>query len=617
MTNNFMIGVNYWASNAGTAMWSRWSPECVEKDLETLSKNGVSYLRVFPLWSDFQPVKPMYTGGNFFKEYRMEDESLCDNPYYLSAVMLERFDKFLDICSRYDIKVIVGLITGFMSGRTFVPPAVYGKNLYSDSTALMFEQKFVKGFVSHFANREEICAWDLGNECNCMSVSESRESVYVWISLITDAVKSQDSRRPVLSGTTALNECDSWKASDMAECVDIMTTHPYPLWTPYGSKDKMSSIRTLLLSACSNKYEEGLGQKPCLVEETGTMGPMICDEYETASGFARVNLMSCFVNGSLGLFWWCACDQTNLKTAPYTWSKCELELGMMNTDGNPKPVLHEFGEFQKWMSKYKINLPKATDNGIILVSDGNEQWGISYMAYILSRQAGVNVSFSYINSEIPDSDVYILPSVSGDRIISGENYNQLFNKVYDGATVYISNDNGFLSEFEKYTGLRVEDTDEHFISSSFELDEKNIEFCQNNRRYLRCVGAEVLASCNGNPVFTKFSYGNGTVYYLDCPIEKNLLDKGNAFDGDYFEIYRYVFADCKRIVDTRNKNVAVTEHISDSAVYVTAINYSDKCQKAPFMISEDYEIEEIYMGCTEQLEQYGSFVAKVKIKQGV
>ncbi len=614
MTNNFMIGVNYWASNAGTAMWSDWSPECVKKDLRTLSQNGISYLRVFPLWSDFQPVKPLYTGGNFFKEYRMEDESFCDNPYYLSVKMLGRFDEFLSICSEYGIKVIVGLITGFMSGRTFVPPAVYGRNLYTDSVALMFEQKFVKGFVSYFANRDEICAWDLGNECNCMSISENRESVYVWISLISDAVRAQDCSRPILSGTTALNECDFWRAGDMAECVDILTTHPYPMWTPFGSKDNMSSIRTLLLSACSNKYEEGLGQKPCLVEETGTMGPMVCNEYETASGFAGVNLMSCFANGSLGMFWWCAADQTNLKTAPYTWSKCELELGMIDNAGNPKPVLYEFGKFNRWLNECKIKLPKATDNGIILVSDGNEQWGISYMSYILARQAGVNVGFAYVNSAIPESDVYILPSVSGDRIMCGENYKLLFDRVFKGAALYISNDNGLLSEFERYTGLRVIDTDEHYTASSFELDGNTVDFSQNKRRHLKSVGAEILASHNGNPMFTKFRYGNGTVYYLDCPVEKNLLDKNDAFDGDYYKIYKSIFENCKHTIKSESKYVAVTEHISNSDVYVTAINYSDKRQTAPFSVSENYEIENIYMGRTEYLEPYCSFVAKLKRK---
>ena len=33
MTNEYLLGVNYWASHAGIRMWSDWDEETVEKDL--------------------------------------------------------------------------------------------------------------------------------------------------------------------------------------------------------------------------------------------------------------------------------------------------------------------------------------------------------------------------------------------------------------------------------------------------------------------------------------------------------------------------------------------------------------------------------------------------------
>ena len=55
----FMLGVNYWASHAGTDMWRDWNEDIVEKDLKLLADNGLDVLRVFPNWRDFQPVKPV------------------------------------------------------------------------------------------------------------------------------------------------------------------------------------------------------------------------------------------------------------------------------------------------------------------------------------------------------------------------------------------------------------------------------------------------------------------------------------------------------------------------------------------------------------------------------
>ena len=47
---NFLLGCNYWASHAGIYMWRNWNYETVKKDLEFLSENGISTIRVFPLW---------------------------------------------------------------------------------------------------------------------------------------------------------------------------------------------------------------------------------------------------------------------------------------------------------------------------------------------------------------------------------------------------------------------------------------------------------------------------------------------------------------------------------------------------------------------------------------
>ena len=61
-----------------------------------------------------------------------------------------------------------------MSGRLYIPSALYEKNVYTDPVALYFEQLFVKGFVLRMKNEPAIYAWDLGNECNCMDEAKNR-----------------------------------------------------------------------------------------------------------------------------------------------------------------------------------------------------------------------------------------------------------------------------------------------------------------------------------------------------------------------------------------------------------------------------------------------------------
>lgn len=43
----FILGCNYWASNAGIEMWREFEPDTIDNDLKILSTHGVKYLRVF------------------------------------------------------------------------------------------------------------------------------------------------------------------------------------------------------------------------------------------------------------------------------------------------------------------------------------------------------------------------------------------------------------------------------------------------------------------------------------------------------------------------------------------------------------------------------------------
>lgn len=70
----FTIGLNYWASHAGTNMWRDWNEETVEEDLCRIQEMGIRFLRVFPLWSDFQPLKQLYAYAGTKKEVRYESE---------------------------------------------------------------------------------------------------------------------------------------------------------------------------------------------------------------------------------------------------------------------------------------------------------------------------------------------------------------------------------------------------------------------------------------------------------------------------------------------------------------------------------------------------------------
>ena len=611
----FILGCNYWASNAGTEMWNQWDEKAVREDFEILSSHGVQYLRVFPNWRDFQPVIPYYGCKGKHKGYFLEGDKMPENPYYLDEAMLDRFDRFCELAEEYHLKFIVGLLTGWMSGRLFIPPVLYGKNLFSDATALMLEQKFIKGFVKRFKDKTCIYAWDLGNECNCLSETESRERADTWTMTIANAIRANDSTRPIVSGMHGLDTGNMWNVFDQGEYVDILTTHPYPYWVAHCSEAKATAVQTLMHATCQTQYYAELGGKPCLVEELGTMGPMICGD-EEAAGFLKVNLFSNWTNGTPGVMWWCANEQIDLMFAPYRDQPCETELGMIDKYRNPKPVLKEMKAFAQWLEDIDFVLPKAEVDAVCLMSEiySGENWGRAYSSYVLAKQAGLNVSFAYANHGIPKAENYILPSVT-PAFMSLTTYRELRQRVYEGATLYISNANGIIPEFADFTGLEVRNTETKAVSGEFRIDDKTLMYHRTRSYILSVKGAEVFAEDEtGNPLFTRFQYGKGVVYYLNFPLEDNLIGVSDAYEGNQHEVYKKVFAEVleNHVVSCDNKYVGITLHVDRNKVYAVMINYSEKKVWTNIKVNAQYKITRVVRGEVETIEPFETLIIELE-----
>lgn len=610
----FLLGCNYWASHAGTDMWRVWEESTVREDFKRLKENGITYVRMFINWKDFQPVEALYGSGNERVAFCMPGDKPPTNPCYLDERMTERFHCFCGIAEEYGLKLIVGLVTGWMSGRLFTPPALAGKNLFTDPLALMFEQLLIKGIVSGAKEEKAIYAWDLGNECNCMGKTERREEAYNWTSVITNAIRACDPIRPIISGMHSLEIEGTWNIADQGGLTDILTTHPYPLWVEHCSTEPVSSFRVLLHATAQTQYYRDIGKKECLVEEIGTMGPMICNE-AAAAGFMKINLYSNWANGAKGLLWWCANEQSHLEAPPYEWNMCERELGMFDKNHAPKPMLLEMKAFAAQLPNLPQGLPYRRTDAVCILSQGQDHWGIAYMTYALAKQAGLTIDFAYSEQEIPESPVYFLPSVTRPAM-NKSSYECLKKKVEDGSDLYISIDDAFLTEFEEFTGLRVICASGGQRWGRFLLkDDVRVDYQKRYRIQLEPIRAEVLAEDEDHlPIFTCAEYGKGHVYFLNFPMEKMLLTDEKAFEQEYFEVYKLAAGkalECRYAVSA-NRYVGVTEHIGDDGVYAVLVNYSLAEQSSALTVKKGWSREAVVYGNPEMLEPGGMAIIRIK-----
>ncbi len=584
---SFYVGVNYWASHAGIYMWQNWDEEVVRKDMKLLSDSGIKVFRIFPLWSDFQPIKIHYDYNMLIKDIRLDEKPLDDSPEGVAGVdpvMIERFGRLLDIGKEYGITFVVGLITGWMSGRLYVPKALEGRKPLTDPLSIKWQLKFVRYMVEKFKYHSSIAAWELGNECNCMTNVGSSEEAYNWVSLITDAIKRCDNTRPVISGMHSLNTSGSWQIKDQGEILDILTTHPYSIFVPYCDTDYYNEMKTVLHSTAETVFYRGIGKKPAFIEEIGGLGTWMASEKVQAEFFGAC-LYSAYAHGLLSVMWWCGFDQNNIEQTPYDWSGIERYLGMFHADSSPKPVVEVIKRFNETVEKTGHLSDRITDAVCVISHTGNG-WGIAFGSFLLAKKAGLDIEFSCIDDTLPESKVYMLPSLKGSLSVYKHQFDRLMKKVEEGATLYISADDLIFCEpLEKIAGLCVENRAKPVGDETVTIDGKVLPIISNYRSLYSVAGGEVLLTDNkGNPVMSCTRHGKGKVYFVSFPIENIAASRPHTVSGEkeisYESFYKLIpeFKNAEKKISGNNPYVGITEHVEEGGRKAVLVNYRPSVQ---------------------------------------
>lgn len=589
----FSIGCNYWASNAGVYMWRRWDEQVVEADFKRLSEMGIDCLRVFPLWEDFQPLTRHI--GNVREEMRLCDLTLDRSPEGMAGVdpvMIARFEKMIQLAQKYGLKLLVCIINGWMSGKLFCPPAFYNLNLITNRTAVKWTVRFVKYFVSRFKNYDNIIAWEPGNETNVMCrMGVSRidkaecdpDEYWVWLSGIVNAIKSEDNSRPVIAGMHGLEMDGEISPVDVGEICDMMTVHPYPAFVPHCFTDSLTSMKSRLHSTAEGTLYSDIGGKKCLCEEIGTLGNMLASNKKGAD-YLRVNAHSLWANGSTGLMWWCAFDQ-DFTFAPYDWNGLERELGLMRMNGTFKETADEIKKIRDFVDGVGP-LPERKRDAVCVLTKHQDKWAVAFSSLILSKQAGIEIQFADGDYDIPESRVYMLPSVCGDAA-ANRTMKELLNRVYDkGAALYISWNDAYISSLQEITGINILGNRELNAVSNVFIEEisQNLPIFTQRELEIEPDGSDVLATDqNGKPMLLARNYGKGRIYFLKTAPELQLIDVPNAFDctdsKKYYKLYEYILKPHinRSVISKSSPFVGVTEHpLNDGKEVIVAVNYIDE-----------------------------------------
>ncbi len=306
------------------------------------------------------------------------------------------------------------------------------------------------------------------------------------------------------------------------------------------------------------------------MEETGTVGEFVCSRDVTAN-YAKANLYSGWANGSNGMIWWCAFNQSHLNYPPYTADPLERELGVLESDYTEKPVAKEFRKFKETINSLPFTLT-APKIDAVCVMGSQKEFGIMLGAYVLSKQAGINITYAH-ESSIPESNCYIIPSMVD--AIDSRILDKILERVNNGATLYMSYSNWInLYNLENVTGNILVRNNFRGTPLVCEGEKLNAEV----RLELNPTKSNVrLSEEDGNPFVTEHKYGKGTVIFCTAPIEKLY---GEAHTSDLpvmLKTYKIIAEKLNLSVTKTVKEIGITEHtLENDKRVIVAINYSNK-----------------------------------------
>lgn len=611
INNNFLLGVNYWPRRRGVNMWQEFHEKEIDSEFKQIHELGLNTVRVFPLWKDFQEVCEVKLEQGYRKRVALPErtvENAFSFPEMIDKEMIDRFDHVVKCAEKYNLKLIVALLTAWMSGNLFDLSWREGRNVFTDSFMLKYQMLYCRYFAKKYSDCDTILFWEYGNEQNCVNPCFSPEAAWTWLNTLANEIRINSPGKKLSAGMHALvvhpDENNSWGIADVADAVDMLTIHPYPAFTPGCFKERLTDMRANLHATAQGVFYGDLGKRPVLCEETGSLGNCVLSE-ESSADYLRLRLYSLYANGLMGCLWWCFGDFSKENELPYRDVQMENDgLGLTAVDGRIKPVGTEMKRFGETMNKLDIKLTEPERRTAIIVSDSCEDWETYFTAYSLCKQAGIEACFVMPDENLKDYDLLICPSISGFSYYNVPNWKNVLKRVESGATLYLSSDGASLMFLDGVFGITEADrlpwpTKEKSIYIENFADSPTFSFAVKQAWFheIRKTSAHIIGFWeDGSSAILQNIYGAGKAIFCAAGLEKYLSTLNYALtEYPAYKFYEYLrdLSGVSQTVMFSDPNTEKTFHrISEEEGVLILINHNRKditekllCTETPDEIS--------------------------------
>ena len=356
----FVLGVNYWPTQTGVYGWRMFDKARLAEHVLRIGETGLSCVRVFLLWEDFQP-----------------------RPKKIITSCLDHLVETAELADVLGLKIMPTFFTGHMSGLNWLPPwtlwaresvgrfPVFSmdkvrnclpRNFYEDIEIIEAQVLLAREVSGALKGHPALWAWDLGHAPSRIVQPSDRESGSLWLRVMTEELRKSDETIPVTLGmhAEALGMEGALRPEDLAAHLDFLSVEVCPLECTFASgplDTYLPSYLGILVRWLGNKevLVGGLGvsTEPTLYSEwKGKESQNPLPSEEEACSFYPSALDRLLEGGAMGAVLECFSDY-----GPELWKVPPLDnnvpgrfFGIFRHDQSPKrfqPVFKDYTRLER------------------------------------------------------------------------------------------------------------------------------------------------------------------------------------------------------------------------------------------------------------------------------
>lgn len=345
----FELGVNYWPRKSAMYMWRELDLVEVRDEMAQIAGLGFDVVRVFTMAPDFLP-----------------------RPLTVATDMVAKLVEVVRVAKDAGLKVVPTLIVVNMSGHIWWPDWMVDSkggfaDLFSDPTVLRTQAKLVETCVRALSGDDAIRAFDIANEIDDAQQPRTRDSGWLWASLLANTARRIAPSTPVRVGAhlPSLTTDNNMRIDDLAAVVDEDVMHAYPLYCDAARSfldPELVPFACALTAALAGRARSPIMQEFGLcTAPRGVAGHTIMDDFlgqprcqylaseEEAAVYYEAVLERLAVTGAGGAYAWCYGDYDPrlFDRPPFTHAVRERTFGLVRADGSEKPAAAVFRNFRK------------------------------------------------------------------------------------------------------------------------------------------------------------------------------------------------------------------------------------------------------------------------------